>query len=335
MSFQLPPDDGGWLPSAHGGAKSKGLNKAKVKKDKQGKKPHTAKATGGSGCGVTLPAPDEGIEFGCKVACKGTFLPEPDLGLEFRDLCGPNPHRPTPLLVSPGPSSHGWFGEALMEFFSPPRLAPVARARGLQASKSWDLTCGWDCNKPQHRAEAMGFVESLDPLMCTMSPECTMFSALMRCNESRMCPITFAQRMEIAIDHMNFCMMLCRHRSQRNRLFLLEHPSTASSWRLPSVEDVCATVPNCQVVSFAQCRYGLKSPDGRPMRKLTKFLTNSDAVVAEFNQKGCRCHEKGLIHCKIEGSCQRKKLSKWAQVYPAPLVSAMVSCTERETRNLI
>ena len=38
------------------------------------------------------------------------------------------------------------------------------------------------------------------------------------------------------------------------------------------------------------------------MRKLTKFLTNSDAIYQEFYGKKCLCRSQGLVHQKIEGS---------------------------------
>ena len=66
------------------------------------------------------------------------------------------------------------------------------------------------------------------------------------------------------------------------------------------------------------------------MQKLTKFLTNSVAIAQEFHGKTCLCKSQGIEHQPIEGTDQGHSLSKWAQVYPKPLVKAVVDCAQQE-----
>jgi hypothetical protein len=228
---------------------------------------------------------------------------------------------------------------ALTEIFSPPRFVKRCQEIGLPATHSWDLTTGWNANNPADLQEVETYLNKEDPELTTMSPECTMFSIMQRnCNLKKMMetnPLEVERRMAEAIRHFDWCIEIARQRAAKGRKFLLEHPSSASSWNLRSVLQLCQDIPGCRFCCFAQCRYGLKGPgaDGKPMRKLTKFLTNSDAIYQEFHGKKCLCRSQGLVHQKIEGSINGVSLSKFAQIYPAPLVQAVVSCCQREFLN--
>ena len=263
------------------------------------------------------------------------ILPGDDIGLEelMTDACccfvGKKQRgaHPAVLLVNPSPPLVGR-KEALTEFFSPPRFVPVCVANGLPASLSWDLEFGWDANLQRDRDRAWKALDEQDPLLTTMSPECTMFSILQtNVNIAKMNPEVVERRVKVAIEHMKYCAEIARSRSAKGRKFLLEHPSGASSWKLPCIQALCRELPNCRIAHFAQCRYGLKSPAGKPIQKLTKFLTNCDSIFHEFNGKGCQCEEE---HQVIQGSVDGIKLSKWAQVYPKPLVQAVVDCCRQE-----
>ena len=66
------------------------------------------------------------------------------------------------------------------------------------------------------------------------------------------------------------------------------------------------------------------------MKKLTSLLTNMESVANEFQGKQCQCKQQGLVHERIEGSYKGKRRSRHAQVYPKPLVKALVSCCHTE-----
>ena len=81
------------------------------------------------------------------------------------------------------------------------------------------------------------------------------------CNLKKMMeinPLEVERRMAEAIRH--FDVEVARQRAAKGRKFLLEHPSSASSWNLPSVLQLCQEIPGCRFCCVAQCRYGLKSP---------------------------------------------------------------------------
>ena len=66
----------------------------------------------------------------------------------------------------------------LAEYFSPPRLVPVAQARGLRASLSVDLATGWDLASKLQSELALDALTSRQIKFLMLSPPCTMFSAL-------------------------------------------------------------------------------------------------------------------------------------------------------------
>eukprot|EP00973_Karenia_brevis_P030395 4190336-Karenia_brevis.AAC.1 len=102
------------------------------------------------------------------------------------------------------------------------------------------------------------------------------------------------------------CAMV-QHR--QGMFFAFEHPASATSWNAPSVIHAQSQA-GVHSVTFDQCMLGLRSPSGRPLRKRTRVLTNSRALVAAFQP--CKCdgsHE----HLPIQGSEFGVKLSVRAQ----------------------
>ena len=226
---------------------------------------------------------------------------------------------------------HQYAGDAVMEVFCPPRLVAEAQARGLKASISLDKDTGWNANVALEKEHARALLEKHRPWLLLVSPECRMYSIMQRnCNQKKMDPKLWDQQMVEADDHVDFSMELCIAQGRAQRKFVFEHPSGAASWKKSSVQQVLREVPGARIVNFAQCRFGLQAPNGKPLQKLTKFLTNSKAVIQAFQGCQCVCTSLGLTHAQIEGSMQGHKMSRWAQKYPATLVSALIDCCQRE-----
>ena len=87
--------------------------------------------------------------------------------------------------------------------------------------------------------------------------------------------------------------------------------------------------------TFDQCRFGLKSPLGHPLKKRTRLLAhNVKGVNQEFRLK-CNCPKvldfgQGLTkHKIILGTESGHKLSRWAQCYPKGMVDAFVRCIQQ------
>ena len=225
----------------------------------------------------------------------------------------------------PGPAvAHTLSGSQTMaEYYSPPRILPVARANGLSGMLSLDIQTGWDFCQEGLCHLSIKLLIQLQILIVMLCPPCTVFSKLQRLwNFKKYTKEVVAAKLEHGARFVNHAMQCAAVQVQRRTFFVYEHPEGASSWELESVAKV-QSMPGVQAVTFDQCMLGLVSPSGVPMRKRTKFLTNSSVVAEAFRGKMC---DKSHEHQTIQGSEHGIRRSAWAQVYPRPMVNLLVQC---------
>ena len=211
--------------------------------------------------------------------------------------------------------------EMLMELFSPPRLTVVHKAVYNGLGASMDLSTGWDAMNWSDRAASWNWQTSVKPRYVMCSPPCTMFSSMMRTNKSRMCPLEWDTRMNDALIHMRYSVDTCKLQVDNGCFFAHEHPVDASSWQLPEI-DVLRQLPNVGEVVFDQCRLGLRSPSGEPLRKRTRIMTNAPGIVANLVNMQCNCPRGS--HVTISGCQLGITISKFSQRYPPAFVRALV-----------
>ena len=128
----------------------------------------------------------------------------------------------------------------IAEVYSPPRVVNEAKAAGLKAGFSLDLTTynaagqPWDFSKRSCRKEAWRLLQEQRPYMLVGSPPCTAYSILQNLNmltkegwekvkETR-------RRAEV---HLRFCAAMYHEQMNNGRYFVHEHPKTACSWEAP------------------------------------------------------------------------------------------------------
>jgi len=206
----------------------------------------------------------------------------------------------------------GHLRDDLVEIYSPPRMVPIAAARGMRATLSVDLQTGWNLLDPDARAALVQEIKRRRPVVLMMSPPCTWFSGLMNLNWTKIKPVVREQAFRDATLHLEFCMLLADLQESAGRRWVLEHPDAAKSWQNNKVK---ATLERgAKIARFDQCMFGLVSKVDRiPMRKRTRFLTNMPEVLEMFHKKFCdQSHE----HVTIQGSEGGEKRSVWAQRYP-------------------
>ena len=79
----------------------------------------------------------------------------------------------------------------IAEYYSPPRITPVANSRGLQGTMSADLETGVDFLLRQTYQDSLDALTQRQVQFLMLSPPCTMFSALQALwNFKRMDPAT-------------------------------------------------------------------------------------------------------------------------------------------------
>ena len=121
------------------------------------------------------------------------------------------------------------------------------------------------------------------------------------------------------MSHLIFAVELYRLQMEQGRLFLHEHPLSATSWGLEVMRDL-AEDPRVHKVCAHQCMLGLKSvgDDGveRPSQKPTGFLTNSRALAERLDVKCQGDHDHNIL-------MGAKRTSRAAQ-YPDELCDAIL-----------
>ena len=127
------------------------------------------------------------------------------------------------------------------------------------------------------------------------------------------------------MEYLDHSMKCAKIQWSNNRFFVFEHPSRACSWKQDIVLEIM-NLPGVYAQDFDMCMMGLTSPVMNiPMRKRTKVMTNSKALVALLQNKFCNTqHEHQLIHGQ-EGGISR---AVWAQKYPQKLVNILVEAAK-------
>ena len=214
----------------------------------------------------------------------------------------------------------------IAEFYSPPRVLPVANDKGLNGCWSLDILTGWDFQRSNLRSLSLELLAWFNILFLILSPPCTIFSELQRLwNIKKWSREVFQGKWNEGMVYLAHSMDAAMAQIRAGRYFVFEHPWRASSWQTPPVRAVMSQ-PGVQVMDFDQCCLGLTSKVSKmPMRKRTKLMTNSGAVVRLF--QGCQC-DRSHIHQTIQGSEGGVRRSVWAQLYPAQMVDLFVKASQ-------
>ena len=220
----------------------------------------------------------------------------------------------------------------LSEVYSPPRVAEEAKAAGLVAGFSLDLTVSdekgrpWDFSKRSCRQRAWALVKEKRPYMLVGSPPCTPFSIIQNLNmRTKAGRIKVEEARKRGAVHLRFCVALYREQMRCGRYFVHEHPRSATSWEDPYIKAL-RNDPRTVLAEADLCQFGLMSrdKDGESFaKKPTTFLTNSLEMQKSLSKKCTSTHRH--VHL-MEGRASA------AQVYPKGLCRAIVRGTRKQLR---
>ena len=176
----------------------------------------------------------------------------------------------------------------VMEIFSPPRVTVTARNWGFRVGEAMDLTTGWNFNKKEDRDKAWAYVIENEPFLIIGSPCCTMFSQLQNLHQWTADDWT---RYREGVKHIEFLVEMYRYQMEKGRIFLHEHPLTATSWKLKEVDKLMHD-QRVYACTADQCMYGLtttsRGSKSAKAKKPTRFLTNGAELAKELRR---RCNQ--------------------------------------------
>ena len=211
----------------------------------------------------------------------------------------------------------------VIEVFSPPRFAQQTATRG-QTCLSADLVTGWDFRKPSHREHMKKLIKETPPELLVLCPPCTWAGGWFNLNQLYMSPEEVAEKQRLTMLFINFCCELMELQLASGNRVLFEHPKGSAAWKMPKVQKL---VRRMHEVECDMCRFQLRIPKGRLIRKSTKLLV-SHANMKSLNRK-CpgRQHPDHRDHHVVAGSHpQVGSVSRFAGQYAQSFVRAVMNC---------
>ena len=123
------------------------------------------------------------------------------------------------------------------EYYSPPRVLPVARHMGLRGRLSLDILTGWDFRNTDTQDLSIRLLAQVAVLI--LSPPCTIFSELQRLWNFKRIPKHVAEsRWQTGMVYLLHAMRSAEEQHKAGRVFVFEHPARATSWDQPCVKKV-------------------------------------------------------------------------------------------------
>ena len=161
----------------------------------------------------------------------------------------------------------------------------------------------------------MEMLERDQPLLLLASPMCGAFSAMNNINYSKMKPKDIHTKLRAAMQHVRFALELCVRQYDAGRLFIFEHPATATSWSTEMMQQVLS-MQGVLTAKFDFCTLGMKTTDrrGEPVaaKKRTTVMTNSSNIGEMLRRAQC---DGSHLHGQLIGG-----KAKACEVYPDPFV---------------
>ena len=142
----------------------------------------------------------------------------------------------------------------------------------------------WYFESEERRNAARKLVRTENPMLIFGSPMCTEFCLLLNLSKDKRDPVIIAQKLRRARDHLSFCMELYNYQIDHQRYFLHEHPLTATSWEMPETQRI-AGMKGVDRATCHQCQYGAETEQSEPIRKATRWMSNSPAILEELQRR--------------------------------------------------
>ena len=140
-----------------------------------------------------------------------------------------------------------------------------------------------------------------------------------------MVPKDIHSKLREAMRHIKFTLELCLKQYNSCRLFMFEHPATASSWSTAMMQEV-VNLEGIFAAKFDFCKLGMitDGADGGPAlaKKRTTVMTNSSNIAEVLRMAQCAKLHK---HAPLVGG-----KAKACEVYPDQFVELICEGVRKE-----
>lgn len=226
------------------------------------------------------------------------------------------------------------------EVYSPPRVTRAATmlpSLGIEPGAALDITtCDehgkpWDFSDATTRSKAERLIDDMKPDLLVGSPECVAFSPWQRLNRLRSRdPDKYRRMREDGVTHLKFVCHLYAKQVKAGRYFLHEHPAQADSWTESCIQDILG-LEGVDSIVMHQCQLGQCDETGRPVKKPTRWMSNSSCILNRLNLQCTGV--KGWCSRNVEQEKHRPafgKVAKQAAIYPFQLCRAILEGLKTE-----
>jgi len=180
------------------------------------------------------------------------------------------------------------------EIYSPPRVTKTARIlsrRGILPGFALDLTTHddegnpWDFDVESQESKAVKLLYDTEPDLLVGSPMCKDFSPWQRLNKARSPnPEKYVSAKRSSLNHLEFVCHTYEIQYSGGRLLLHEHPQQASSWDEECIVRIMK-LPGVDYIDMDQCQLGQKDSEGNPIKKPTRWLSNSRCILEALSKR--------------------------------------------------
>ena len=220
--------------------------------------------------------------------------------------------------------------KVVAEVFNPNRFGPRTKRHGLLKGQSFDLELGTDLLDPKKQQHVLEYIDCVRPGLTVISPPCTLFTILQNLNHARRTEEgmkLYLQRLREAKELLRFATKVALLVMDYGGTFLLENPLTSKAWQEKYLHELMMD-DRVKLVVTDQCMLGLTSIARVPQRKPTGFISNSDEIIKELDQRCDGRHQHELVLGSDKGGLR----SKQTQVYPDQLVDAILRGYKKEMK---
>jgi hypothetical protein len=115
----------------------------------------------------------------------------------------------------------------------------------------------WYSTDASKRLKASKLISKDKPLLLVVCPMCGPFSSMNNLNYGKMDSADAKEKLEKAMEHVKFALDLCVPQYRAGRLFMFEHPTSASSWSTTMMQQVM-NLEGVYASKFDFCQLGME-----------------------------------------------------------------------------
>ena len=154
---------------------------------------------------------------------------------------------------------------------------------GLKNGTNFEIKCGIDLNTSEGENKLFSYRKRFTPDVVVMAPPCKGFGPWVHLNRV-ISPDAVKEAQQVGVPLAQLCAAVAAFQLSRNKHFILEQPRNSTMFQLKVWKEIMAQL---HVAVCDQCRFGLATADGIPLKKPTKFVASSDILLQHVSNQIC------------------------------------------------